>query len=75
MNDHPVRNCTFIIRTQAEYSPTSQRVVLRCILETPAKGQRQGFTDTDALLAAVRAKLEDLQSQTARHDQENPADE
>lgn len=58
-----VRNCTLIIRSQVEYSAATQRAVLRCILETPATGQRRGFSDMEALLTALRAELLTLQNQ------------
>lgn len=58
-----VSNCTHIIRTQVEYSAAAHTVVLRCILERPASGQRRGFTDVDALMDALRAELTDIQDQ------------
>jgi hypothetical protein len=54
---------TLIIRSQAEYNAATQSVSLRCMLETPATGQRHGFTDVDALLAALRAELMEIQYQ------------
>lgn len=63
MKVNPVVNCTLIIRSQAEYSAATQRVVLRCLLEKSATGQRCGFTDIDALLLALRAELMELQAQ------------
>jgi hypothetical protein len=63
MKVNPVVNCTLIIRSQAEYSAATQRVVLRCLLEKSATGQRCGFTNVDALLLALRAELMELQAQ------------
>lgn len=57
MKVNPVINSMFILRSQAEYSTTAEMVVLRYILERPATGQRCGFTDIDALLAALRSEL------------------
>lgn len=62
MKANPVVNCTLIIRSQAEYSATTQAVILRCILEMPATGQRSGFTDLEALLHALRAELVAIQN-------------
>ena len=55
--------CTFILRSQAEYSAIAQAVTLRCILESPSTGQRCGFTDVEALLVVLRAELIELQRQ------------
>lgn len=63
MESNPVAYCTLIVRTQAEYSTLAQAVVVRCILEIPATGQRRGFTDVDELLAALRADLLEAQHQ------------
>ena len=63
MNSNPVAHRTLIIRSQAEYSAVTQSIIFRCILETPAIGQRQGFTDLEALLTALRAELMEFQSQ------------
>lgn len=63
MKVNPVLNYTLIIRSQVEYSAATQRAVLRCILETPATGQRRGFSDAEALLTALRAELLELQNQ------------
>ncbi len=63
MNVNPVLNCTLVIRSQVEYSATTERVVLRCLLEKSATGQRRGFTEVDALLTALRAELMELQNQ------------
>jgi hypothetical protein len=46
-------------------------VILRCILETPVTGQRRGFTDVDALLAAIRADLLNMQEQMIPPDPES----
>ena len=62
MKVNPVMYNTLIIRSQIEYS-TTQSVILRCVLETPATGQRRGFTDLDALLFALRTELTELQIQ------------
>ena len=61
MKVNPVRNCTLVIRSQAEFSAATQTVIMRCILELPATGQRRGFSDVDALLTALRAELTDMQ--------------
>jgi hypothetical protein len=71
MNSNPVANCTLIIRSQVEYSAATQTVVLRCLLEKTATGQRRGFTDVDALLTALRAELIELQSRIIPPDQQN----
>jgi hypothetical protein len=71
MKSHSVANCTLIIRSQVEYSTATQTVVLRCILEKSVSDQRRGFTDVDALLAAVRAELAELQSQIIPSDAQN----
>jgi hypothetical protein len=63
MKVNPVIHHTLIIRNQIEYSTTTQTVVMRCLLETPATGQRDGFTDVDALLAALRIQLLEMQNQ------------
>lgn len=70
-----VRNCTLIIRSQAEYSTATQCTVLRCILETPATGQRRGFSDMDDLLTALRAELLTLQNQLMPVKQEEAVQE
>ena len=49
--------CTLIVRSESEYSVATHTVVTRCLLETPANGKRRGFTDVEALLAALRAEL------------------
>lgn len=61
MNSNPVAHRTLIIRCQAEYSAVTQAVIFRCILETPSTGQRQGFTDLDALLTALWTELTEFQ--------------
>lgn len=63
MKANPVINCTFIIRSQIEYSNATQGVSLRCLLEMPATGQHRGFTEVEALLAVLRAELVNLQHQ------------
>ena len=60
MKANLVMYSTLIIRSQVEYSST-QSVILRCVLEMPATGQRHGFTDLDALLDALRAELMEFQ--------------
>lgn len=72
MNTNLVANCTLIIRSQVEYSATTQTVVMRCLLETAATGQRRGFTNVDDLLIALRAELMELQSQILSLDSPNP---
>lgn len=61
MKSHSVIYCTLIIRSQIEYSTTAQAMIVRCVLEKPATGQRHGFTDVDALLTALRAELVEMQ--------------
>lgn len=68
MKVNPVIYCTFIIRSQAEYSALTQSVNLRCILQWSATGQQQGFSDVDTLLAVLRAALLTLQAQTLPQD-------
>ena len=70
MNVNSVLNCTLIIRSQVEYSVTVGTVILRCILEVPATGQRRGFTSTEDLLAALRAELMAVQNQIVPPDQQ-----
>ena len=57
MQVNPVANYIFIIRTQAEYSLVAHTVSVRCILEVPSTGERHGFADVEALLAALGAEL------------------
>lgn len=71
MKANPVMYSTLIIRSQVEYS-TTQSVILRCVLEMPATGQRRGFTDLDDLLVALRAELMELQRQIIPLDQKSP---
>lgn len=71
MNSNPVANCTLIIRSQAEYSVATQRIVVRCLLEKSTTGQRRGFTDVDTLLIALRAELLELQNQIIPPDSPN----
>lgn len=71
MNANPVIYCTLIIRSQSEYSVSTQTVITRCIVETPATGQRRGFTDIEALLAALRVELLEMQNKIIPSDQEN----
>lgn len=63
MKSNPVVYCNLIVRSQIEYSTATQAVIVRCILETPATGQRHGFTDVEALLAALRVELMTIQNQ------------
>jgi hypothetical protein len=63
MKANPVMHCTLIIRSQVEYSITAQELIPRYMVAMPANGQHRGFTDIDALLAAVRAELLAMQSQ------------
>jgi len=70
MKANPVMHCTLIIRGQIEYSLAAQEMILRYMVATPANGQRHGFTDIDALLAAVRSELLDIQNQMLPLDQE-----
>jgi len=62
MKVNPVTNCTLIIRSQAEYSAATETVILRCILESPVTGQRQGFTDLATLITAIQAELIAMQN-------------
>ncbi|MCL4861259.1 MAG: hypothetical protein KJZ93_17720 [Caldilineaceae bacterium] len=71
MKTNPVANCTLIIRSQVEYSAATQTVVLRCLLEKVATGQRRGFIDIDDLLVALRAELMELQNQILPPDAQN----
>lgn len=71
MKINPVAHCTLIIRSQAEYSAVTQSVSVRCILETPSTGQRQGFTNLEAVLTALCAELTEFQSQVIRPNQQN----
>ncbi len=61
MKANPVTYCTFIIRSQIEYSKATHALTMRCILEMPVTGQHFGFTDVDALLAVLRAELLEMQ--------------
>lgn len=63
MSFNPVINCTFIIRSQAEYNPESQIMSIRCILETPTTGRHTGFVDVDTLLNALRTELTEIHNQ------------
>ena len=63
MKPNPVIHHTFIVRNQIEYSVASQAVILRSVLEIPSTGQHQGFTEIEALLAALGAELRKMQSQ------------
>lgn len=63
MNMNAVGNCTHIIRSQIEYSASTQTVTMRCILETLATGERRGFSDMDELMIALRTELIDIQTQ------------
>ena len=62
MKPNPVVYRTLIVRNQIEYSAATQTVITRCVLETPSSGQRQGFTDIEALLAALRDEIRQIQS-------------
>lgn len=68
MKLNSVRHCSFLIRTQVEYSAVTGKVTLRCLLEIPAMGQRRGFTDVETLLASLRAELSELQKQAEASD-------
>ena len=63
MNVNLISNCTHIIRSQAEYSASTEEVVLRCILEIPATGERRGFASMEALIEALQDELTDMQEQ------------
>jgi hypothetical protein len=71
MNINPVITCTLIIRSQVEYSIAAQEVIVRCILEKSATGQRRGFTDVEVLLTALRAELLALQNQMIPPEEKN----
>ncbi|HQY94701.1 hypothetical protein [Caldilinea sp.] len=62
MKVNPVVYCTFIIRSQIEYSAIAQAAIVRCILETPATSQQRGYTDVEDLLTVLRAELTDMQN-------------
>lgn len=68
MKVNSVVNCTHILRSQAEYDGISQTVVLRCILEMPATGERRGFTDIESLLTALRTELMEVHNHTIPFD-------
>lgn len=70
MKANPIIYCNLIIHSQIEYSMTEQAVILRAVLEMPTIGQRQGFTDMEALLAAIRAELTEIQGQIIPSEQE-----
>lgn len=70
MKANPIIYCNLIIHSQIEYSMTAQAVILRAVLEMPTTGQRQGFTDVEALLAAIRAELMEIQHQMIPSEQE-----
>lgn len=70
MNVTPVRNTTYIVRCQVEYSAATQAVVLRCILENLTTARRCTFTDLEAVLVMLRAELTDLQAQMITLEQE-----
>lgn len=63
MRANSVVYCNLIIRSQLEYSAATQAVIVRCMLEMPSTGQRQGFTEVEALLDALRAELTAMQNQ------------
>jgi len=70
MKVNPITYCNLIIHSQIEYSAAAQAVIVRCILEMPATGQRHGFTDVDALLVTLRAELLKIQNQMIPSEQE-----
>lgn len=63
MKANSVHYCNLIIRSQLEYSATTNAVIVRCMLELPSTGQRHGFTDVEALLDALRAELMQMQNE------------
>ncbi len=63
MKPNPVIYRTLIVRNQIEYSEATQTVITRCVLEIPSTGQHQGFTDVEAMLAALGAELRLIQNQ------------
>lgn len=71
MNVNPVRDATYIVRCQVEYSTATQTAVLRCLLEKPATGQRCSFTDLEALLVMLRAEIRGLQAQIIAVDEQS----
>jgi hypothetical protein len=71
MKINPVSHCTFIIRSQVEYSTAAQAVILRCLLEIPATGERRGFTDLETLLTVLGTELLEMQSQIIPSGQQN----
>lgn len=63
MRINPVSNCILIIRSQAEYSPATETLSVRFVLEVPAKGQHYGFVDVEALLKALKIELVETHQQ------------
>ena len=72
MTDNSVINCLFIVRSQAEYSPATQTMSVRCILEMPTTGQHHGFTDVEALLSSLRVELMAMHNQIIPEQKEEP---
>ncbi len=70
MTINPVNNCTLIIRSQAEYSPASQTMSVRLILEMPATGQHRGFVNVEDLLKALRIELVETHRQIIPSEQQ-----
>ena len=63
MNVNLLGTCTHLIRSQVEFSESTQTMILRCILEVPATGERRGFVSMDALMETLRDELTDMQNQ------------
>jgi len=70
MTTNPVSNCILIIRSQAEYSPASQTLSVRFMLEMPATGQHCGFVDVEALISALRIELVETHRQIIPSEQQ-----
>ena len=53
-----LRYGTFIIQFWEEPSQQAQDTIWRFTLEDPRTGKRQGYTDFESLIEALRAKVE-----------------
>ena len=63
MSKTPLINGIFIIRTQAEYSPITKSMSVRCVLEMPMTGQHLMFVDVETLLTALSAEITEIHQQ------------
>lgn len=50
----------FVVRSWCEHDDTEDRKNWRFVLEGPANTDRQGFSDAEALLQALRQKLQQI---------------